>query len=218
MLDKMVIQWNPGHLIITATFFWPPDKNDNYTFSWKETLVNTVTWLFVSNVFGPIGERISGVPLYMHLETRNCIVRYNMYFEVYIKLNNTNLPCTWEWSNKDGYSALSSVISICLFIRRFLSGNVSIIPVSIFPLSGFLLFHSAPRASLWRSSKLRPLPQGKAVPSLRLHASILKGSLSRAFHQLWPVCARWPQDHPSTVFSHYETFRKAGQTKNPTCK
>ena len=31
-----------GHLVITATFFWPPGKN-HHTFSCKKTLINTAT-------------------------------------------------------------------------------------------------------------------------------------------------------------------------------
>ena len=45
-------------------FFWLPGKN-NRTFSCKVTLVSTVTSLLWPNFFGPIGDRINGVPLYV---------------------------------------------------------------------------------------------------------------------------------------------------------
>ena len=45
-----------------ATFFWPPDKND-HTFSCKENLVNIVTSLLRTNLFGPLAAVLTGFHL-----------------------------------------------------------------------------------------------------------------------------------------------------------
>ena len=59
------------HLVITATFLWPPGKN-RHTFSCKKTLFKTATLLIWPNVFRPIGDLIIGVPLY--IQTLDCAI------------------------------------------------------------------------------------------------------------------------------------------------
>ena len=52
-----------GHLVITATLFWPPGKTAIH-FLVKKTLVNGVT-PNTAKYFWPIGDRINGVPLHV---------------------------------------------------------------------------------------------------------------------------------------------------------
>ena len=66
MLEEMAIQWNPGHLIITTTFFGRLAKMTILFLEKKPFLYGHL--VIMANFFGPIGDRISGGPLYMHLE------------------------------------------------------------------------------------------------------------------------------------------------------